>query len=140
MQCMHSMASTLANLPDSGEKNIEFSTHDDPVKSKNKALYIVGPIQLMIKIANKAPILCGKCLKFCWRPSGDYSEPGCRPDSSFSRPVLGMPFLFAGLIELFKIRTVIREQGSQTKINKLEKLMVKIGIFSPPRPTSQGEA
>jgi hypothetical protein len=41
-----------------------------------------------------------------------------------------MSFLSAGFIALFKIRTVIREQGGRAKINKLEKLMVKIGSFS----------
>ena len=34
------------------------------------------------------------------------------------------------IISLFKIRNVIKEQGGRAKIDKLEKLMVKIGIFS----------
>ena len=44
--------------------------------------------------------------------------------------VLGISFLCAGFISLFKIRNVIKEQGGRAKIDKLEKLMVKIGIFS----------
>ena len=44
--------------------------------------------------------------------------------------VLGVSFLAAGFISLFKIRNVIKEQGGRAKIDKLEKLMVKIGIFS----------
>ena len=75
--------------------------------------------------------------------------------------LLGVSFLCAGFIALFKIRSlpsfilspstipsfhpfslllpltlpllprsVIKEQGGRTKIDKLEKLMVKIGIFS----------
>jgi len=44
--------------------------------------------------------------------------------------VLGVSFLSAGFISLFRIRTLIKEQGGKGKIDKLEKLMVKIGIFS----------
>ena len=44
--------------------------------------------------------------------------------------LLGISFLAAGFISLFKIRNVIKEQGGRAKIDKLEKLMVKIGIFS----------
>lgn len=44
--------------------------------------------------------------------------------------LLGVSFLSAGFISLFKIRNVIKEQGGRAKIDKLEKLMVKIGIFS----------
>jgi frizzled protein 5/8 len=44
--------------------------------------------------------------------------------------LLGITFLAAGFISLFRIRTVIKEQGGRAKIDKLEKLMVKIGIFS----------
>ena len=44
--------------------------------------------------------------------------------------LLGITFLAAGFISLFKIRNVIKEQGGRAKIDKLEKLMVKIGIFS----------
>lgn len=44
--------------------------------------------------------------------------------------LLGISFLSAGFISLFKIRNVIKEQGGRAKIDKLEKLMVKIGIFS----------
>ena len=44
--------------------------------------------------------------------------------------LLGVSFLAAGFISLFKIRNVIKEQGGRAKIDKLEKLMVKIGIFS----------
>lgn len=44
--------------------------------------------------------------------------------------LIGISFLAAGFISLFKIRNVIKEQGGRAKIDKLEKLMVKIGIFS----------
>ena len=44
--------------------------------------------------------------------------------------LLGISFLSAGFISLFKIRNLIKEQGGRAKIDKLEKLMVKIGIFS----------
>ena len=42
--------------------------------------------------------------------------------------VVGTFFLLAGFISLFKIRTVMKTEG--TKTDKLEKLMVRIGIFS----------
>jgi len=41
---------------------------------------------------------------------------------------LGTVFLIAGFISLFNIRTVMKHGG--TKTSKLEKLMVRIGIFS----------
>lgn len=41
---------------------------------------------------------------------------------------LGTVFLVAGFISLFNIRNAIKHSG--TKTNKLEKLMVRIGIFS----------
>lgn len=41
--------------------------------------------------------------------------------------VLGMCFLISGFVALFRIRTVMRHDGTQT--SKLEKLMVRIGIF-----------
>ena len=44
--------------------------------------------------------------------------------------ILGVSFLSAGFISLFRIRSVIKEQDGSAKIDKLEKLMVKIGIFS----------
>jgi len=44
--------------------------------------------------------------------------------------ILGVSFLAAGFISLFRIRSVIKEQEGRAKIDKLEKLMVKIGIFS----------
>jgi len=44
--------------------------------------------------------------------------------------ILGVSFLSAGFISLFRIRSVIKEQEGRAKIDKLEKLMVKIGIFS----------
>ena len=43
--------------------------------------------------------------------------------------ILGISFLLAGFISLVGIRNTIKQQGEQ-KINKLEKLMIKIGIFS----------
>lgn len=41
---------------------------------------------------------------------------------------LGTVFLLAGFISLFRIRTVMKHDG--TKTDKLEKLMIRIGIFS----------
>ena len=42
--------------------------------------------------------------------------------------LLGATFLLAGFVSLFRIRTVMKHEGSKT--DKLEKLMVRIGIFS----------
>ena len=42
--------------------------------------------------------------------------------------VVGTFFLLAGFVSLFRIRTVMKHEG--TKTDKLEKLMVRIGIFS----------
>ncbi|XP_074647459.1 frizzled-2-like [Tubulanus polymorphus] len=42
--------------------------------------------------------------------------------------VIGSCFLFAGFVSLFRIRTIMKSDG--TKTDKLEKLMVRIGIFS----------
>ena len=42
--------------------------------------------------------------------------------------VLGTAFLLAGFVSLFRIRTVMKHDG--TKTDKLEKLMIRIGIFS----------
>ncbi|XP_023955213.2 frizzled-7-B [Bicyclus anynana] len=41
--------------------------------------------------------------------------------------VLGTIFLMAGFVSLFRIRTVMKHDG--TKTDKLEKLMIRIGIF-----------
>lgn len=41
--------------------------------------------------------------------------------------VLGTIFLFAGFVSLFRIRTVMKHDG--TKTDKLEKLMIRIGVF-----------
>ena len=46
----------------------------------------------------------------------------------FTYLVLGTLFLLAGFISLFKIRSVMKSDG--TKTDKLERLMVKIGLFS----------
>ncbi|XP_066958454.1 frizzled-5-like [Macrobrachium rosenbergii] len=43
--------------------------------------------------------------------------------------VLGSCFLLAGFVSLFRIRNVIKQQG-RTKTEKLEKLMIRIGVFS----------
>lgn len=43
--------------------------------------------------------------------------------------ILGLSFLSAGLINLFRIREAIRQQGDQ-KTEKLEKLIIKLGVFS----------
>lgn len=43
--------------------------------------------------------------------------------------VLGLSFLLAGFVSLFRIRDTIKQQGEQ-KTEKLEKLMIKIGVFS----------
>lgn len=42
--------------------------------------------------------------------------------------LIGTSFLLAGFVSLFKIRTIMKSDG--TKTDKLEKLMVRIGIFS----------
>lgn len=47
--------------------------------------------------------------------------------------VVGTTFLFAGFVSLFRIRSVIKQQGgigAGAKADKLEKLMIRIGIFS----------
>lgn len=41
---------------------------------------------------------------------------------------LGTLFLFAGFVSLFRIRTVMKNDGSRT--DKLERLMMRIGFFS----------
>lgn len=41
---------------------------------------------------------------------------------------LGTVFLLAGFVSLFRIRTVMKHDG--TKTDKLEKLMIRIGVFS----------
>ncbi|XP_038077572.1 frizzled-4-like [Patiria miniata] len=46
----------------------------------------------------------------------------------FTYLVLGTLFLLAGFVSLFKIRSVMKNDG--TKTDKLERLMVKIGLFS----------
>lgn len=43
--------------------------------------------------------------------------------------LLGSCFLLAGFVSLFRIRNVIKQQG-RTKTEKLEKLMIRIGVFS----------
>lgn len=46
---------------------------------------------------------------------------------------LGATFLMAGFVSLFRIRSVIKRQGgigSGSKADKLEKLMIRIGVFS----------
>lgn len=51
----------------------------------------------------------------------------------FAYLVLGTTFLIAGFVSLFRIRSVIKRQGGAgagTKADKLEKLMIRIGIFS----------
>ncbi|XP_055371822.1 frizzled-2-like [Condylostylus longicornis] len=47
--------------------------------------------------------------------------------------VIGTTFLMAGFVSLFRIRSVIKQQGgigAGAKADKLEKLMIRIGIFS----------
>ncbi|XP_041781113.1 frizzled-2 [Anopheles merus] len=47
--------------------------------------------------------------------------------------VVGTTFLMAGFVSLFRIRSVIKQQGgigAGSKADKLEKLMIRIGIFS----------
>ena len=43
--------------------------------------------------------------------------------------LLGFSFLLAGFVSLFRIRNVIKQQG-RGKTDKLEKLMIRIGVFS----------
>lgn len=42
--------------------------------------------------------------------------------------IFGTIFLTSGFVSLFRIRTVMKHEG--TKTEKLEKLMIRIGIFS----------
>ena len=42
--------------------------------------------------------------------------------------IIGTCFLLVGFVSLFRIRTVMKSDG--TKTDKLEKLMVRIGVFS----------
>ncbi|XP_067014772.2 frizzled-2 [Anabrus simplex] len=47
--------------------------------------------------------------------------------------LVGTSFLLGGFVSLFRIRNVIKQQGGiggRTKADKLEKLMIRIGIFS----------
>ncbi|XP_022190811.2 frizzled-5 [Nilaparvata lugens] len=47
--------------------------------------------------------------------------------------LLGTSFLFGGFVSLFRIRNVIKQQGGlsgRSKADKLEKLMMRIGVFS----------
>nr|MBE5725737.1 frizzled 2 [Cucujiformia] len=45
--------------------------------------------------------------------------------------LLGTSFLLAGFVSLFRIRNAIKKQeGINSKTDKLEKLMIRIGIFS----------
>lgn len=47
--------------------------------------------------------------------------------------LLGTSFLLGGFVSLFRIRNVIKQQGGisgRSKADKLEKLMIRIGIFS----------
>ncbi len=47
--------------------------------------------------------------------------------------IIGMSFLFGGFVSLFRIRSVFKSQGGlggRSKADKLEKLMIRIGIFS----------
>ncbi|XP_002730495.1 frizzled-4-like [Saccoglossus kowalevskii] len=46
----------------------------------------------------------------------------------FTYLAIGTLFLFAGFVSLFKIRNIMQKDG--TKTDKLERLMVKIGVFS----------
>ncbi|XP_061695963.1 frizzled-8-like [Syngnathoides biaculeatus] len=44
--------------------------------------------------------------------------------------LVGSMFLLAGFVSLFRIRRVIRGQGGVAKVDKLERLMVRIGVFT----------
>lgn len=46
--------------------------------------------------------------------------------------IIGVTFLFAGFVSLFRIRQLIQQQhsGDSTKTHRLEKLMLRIGVFS----------
>uniref|UniRef100_A0A8D0R3D9 Frizzled-5 n=1 Tax=Sus scrofa TaxID=9823 RepID=A0A8D0R3D9_PIG len=43
---------------------------------------------------------------------------------------IGTMFLLAGFVSLFRIRSVIKQQGGPTKTHKLEKLMIRLGLFT----------
>lgn len=47
--------------------------------------------------------------------------------------IIGVSFLFGGFVSLFRIRSVFKSQGGlggRSKADKLEKLMIRIGVFS----------
>lgn len=44
--------------------------------------------------------------------------------------LLGIFFLLSGFVSLFRIRSAIKAQGEEHKTDRLEKLMVRIGVFS----------
>ncbi len=44
--------------------------------------------------------------------------------------LLGVFFLLSGFVSLFRIRSAIKAQGEAQKTDRLEKLMVRIGVFS----------
>ncbi|KRZ72982.1 Frizzled-8 [Trichinella papuae] len=48
----------------------------------------------------------------------------------FAYLVLGVFFLMAGFVSLVRIHHIVKQQQGLSKIEKLEKLMVRIGIFS----------
>ncbi|KAG7311601.1 hypothetical protein JYU34_002649 [Plutella xylostella] len=69
-------------------------------------------------------VLSGVCYVGLWNPEamrGFVLAPLC------VYLVLGTVFLFAGFVSLFRIRTVMKHDG--TKTDKLEKLMIRIGVF-----------
>lgn len=43
---------------------------------------------------------------------------------------LGVSFLLGGFVSLFRIRNVIKQQAGRSKADKLERLMIRIGVFS----------
>ncbi|XP_011811588.1 PREDICTED: frizzled-8 [Colobus angolensis palliatus] len=43
---------------------------------------------------------------------------------------IGTMFLLAGFVSLFRIRSVIKQQDGPTKTHKLEKLMIRLGLFT----------
>uniref|UniRef100_A0A8C4LX08 Frizzled class receptor 8 n=1 Tax=Equus asinus asinus TaxID=83772 RepID=A0A8C4LX08_EQUAS len=43
---------------------------------------------------------------------------------------IGTMFMLAGFVSLFRIRSVIKQQGGPTKTHKLEKLMIRLGLFT----------
>lgn len=92
------------------------------------AAWAVPAIQTITILAMRkveGDVLTGVCFVGMWNPE---SLRGFVLIPLFVYLVLGTVFLLAGFVSLFRIRTVMKHDG--TKTDKLEKLMIRIGVFS----------